>query len=358
MTGTKRQELHQSDDVQSHAPTTGLSVRGAHTATLDGRLSTVPGSRSGSVQSDALTVTEDYLQGIVEHKRQLRKISLSQQQQLHYLQARVHMNGGNRPSSSLSNNENAPSNGLMSAPLPGDGTVNSRPSSRLSSHRVGGKMRSRAGSYSLHDAIPVDKDDVFSSQSEQRQRAIRRSGSAPLGQVNLNGRSGAMSALELRHYPNPSDSDASFELDEDANKLGDPSDFNAISRESSREDLGADPLSDNDPKGAHRRLYIRLRDELSTPELVRFERYVHKYDALQIEMEGPKGIINRVRRLLLPEEIVRSKTTNREKYQFRKELAREFERIVREDAVPSEVNTQVVQQPHEEVQAAEAAQAQ
>lgn len=363
-------------------PAQGLGVRGLSKAPAsgDGRLSTVPGSRSGSVQSDTMTVTEEYLQGVVEQKRQLRKISLSQQQQLHFLQARVHLENttSNMPSGSSSHDkENMIPSGLMSAPLPdvgsGNGGGNSRPSSRLSNHGVRGKARSRAGSHSLHDAIPVDKDDVFSNydddmnkeRCESRHRqTIRRTGSAPLGQVTLNGtRSGAMSALELRHTVEPSDSDASLDLEEERERMqginnANFAPTNAISPSTSElmqnganqvAPIGTNEEGENDPKGAHRRLYMRLRDELTTEELVKFERYVHRYDALDLEMDGAKGIINRVRRLLLSEEVLESKFTRRDRYQFRKELAREFERIVREDAVPTESTTELdpqIEQPN------------
>ncbi|PWN35410.1 uncharacterized protein FA14DRAFT_172050 [Meira miltonrushii] len=353
---SKRNASHENADSLQ-----GLGVRGLLKAPAsgDGRLSTVPGSRCGSVQSDAMTVTEEYLQGVVEQKRQLRKISLSQQQQLHFLQARVHMDNATsalQDGSSSNDKENIHPSDLMSAPMSGRG---SRPSSRMSNNGVRGRARSRAGSHSLHDAIPIDKDDVFSNQGEEvkektdkvPRQTIRRTGSAPLGQVTLNGtRSGAMSALELRNTVEPSDSDASLDLEEERERMQGINNANfaatnavsPVSNEavlngaSDAVTLAATEESDNDPKGAHRRLYMRLRDELTTEELVKFERYVHRYDALDLEMDGAKGIINRVRRLLLSEEILDSKYTRRERYQFRKELAREFERIVREDAVPAE----------------------
>lgn len=356
---TKRNALHGSTDGLQ-----GLGVRGLLKAPAsgDGRLSTVPGSRCGSVQSDAMTVTEEYLQGVVEQKRQLRKISLSQQQQLHFLQARVHMDGANaalQDGSSSSDKENIIPSDLISAAMSGTGGRSSRPSSRMSNSGLRGKTRSRAGSHSLHDAIPIDKDDVFSNHEVEvkekiekvQRQTIRRTGSAPLGQVTLNGtRSGAMSALELRHTVEPSDSDASLDLEEERERMqginnahfAPTTAVSPISNEATpsgtRDAVPVTTIeeSDNDPKGAHRRLYMRLRDELTTEELVKFERYVHRYDALDLEMDGAKGIINRVRRLLLSEEILDSKYTRRERYQFRKELAREFERIVREDAVPAE----------------------
>lgn len=306
--------------------------------------STAKGSRSGSVQSDALTVTEDYLQGIVQQKRRLRKISQSQQQQLQYLQARVHLDpasthGRSRSSSHGSHSENSCSK------------ISSRPSSRLSNRAPRQRSLSRAGSFSVHDTIPVSKDDVFSHDSTTRQ---------PLGNVDANaGRVGTLSALELRHYGQDhdgADSDGSADIEgakarQREKEAGLSTTASAPGLVASAQGGGSTPPSppdaaeggeDDDPKGAHRRLYLRLRNELSTPDIVRFERYVHRYDALEIGMGGSRGIINRVRRLLLPDDVVKAKASNPDLYRFRKELAREFERIVREDAVPVSSNTNYV----------------
>lgn len=88
-------------------------------------------------------------------------------------------------------------------------------------------------------------------------------------------------------------------------------------------------LSSQDPRGAHRALYSRLRNELGQAELTKFEKYVHRYDALEIPLDGPRGLVNRVKKLLLvADPTVRE---NPEKLKSRKQLAREFERIVRVD---------------------------
>lgn len=257
-------------------------------------------ARGGSALSDAVTVTGDYLLDIVEQKRRLRKVSHSQQQQLHYLQARVHLN----------TNANASQASLPTA------AGGSRPSSRLSNHGGRGKVRSRAGSYTVHDSIPIAKDDLFSDDAMANH--TRRTGGMPLGAVDMN---------------QPSASSAVLLSDEEDSVVAKMGSF-AVHDEPEVLEPGTTP--DTDPKGAHRRLYIRLRDELQTADLVRFERYVHRYDALEIGIDGSRGIVNRVRRLLLPDELVRSKATMPDKYRFRKELAREFERIVREDAIPRE----------------------
>lgn len=88
-------------------------------------------------------------------------------------------------------------------------------------------------------------------------------------------------------------------------------------------------VREEDNKGAHRRLYEALRDELSAEHLTKFERYVHRYDALEIPIDGPRGLVNRVQHLL-----IKADPTLAERpadYRRRKKLAREFERIVRVD---------------------------
>lgn len=263
--------------------------------------------RGGSAQSDAATVTGDYLQDIVDQRRRLRKVSHSQQQQLQLLQARTHLQS------------NASQVSLNSA----TGGPGSRPSSRLSNYGgMRGKTRSRAGSYSLHDAIPVAKDDVFGSSSDAQPMApIKRAGTMPLASLDVNIHGGQ-----------------SKTVDEWMTKESQLVKEKPVHSQPVQES----DVVDNDPKGAHRRLYIRLRDELETADLVRFERYVHRYDALEIGVDGSRGIINRVRRLLLPEELVNSKLALPDKYRLRKELAREFERIVREDAIPKEGDSQEI----------------
>ena len=82
-------------------------------------------------------------------------------------------------------------------------------------------------------------------------------------------------------------------------------------------------------RGAHRRLYIALREELPEAELSKFERYVHRYDALEIPLDGPRGLVNRVKKLLiLSDPTLKDRPAEMKR---RKDLAREFERIVRVD---------------------------
>ncbi|CAO1624939.1 unnamed protein product [Parajaminaea phylloscopi] len=103
-----------------------------------------------------------------------------------------------------------------------------------------------------------------------------------------------------------------------------------LTSETSQTELENDlPTKNEDSRGAHRRLYEALRDELSAEHLVKFERYVHRYDALEIPIDGPRGLVNRVQHLL-----IRADPSLAERpadYRRRKRLAREFERIVRVD---------------------------
>jgi hypothetical protein len=309
----------------THLTLPGYNVEAVNTSGKAGSGATSSGEgegqtmmRGGSSLSDAATVTGDYLQDIVEQKRRLRKVSQSQQQQLQYLQARVHLN------SNASQGSIHPFTGVT-----GGG---SRPSSRLSNYGPSrGRARSRAGSYTLHDSIPVAKDDVFGSSDALPVAPIKRAGTMPLASLDVN---------VHHHQPNKVDEWAKAETAAAAASVKEKH----LSQQSPplQEAAATAAVVDSDPKGAHRRLYIRLRDELETADLVRFERYVHRYDSLEIGVEGSRGIINRVRRLLLPEELVHSKLAFPEKYRLRKELAREFERIVREDAVPKEGNSQEV----------------
>ncbi|PWN18514.1 hypothetical protein BCV69DRAFT_76481 [Microstroma glucosiphilum] len=82
-------------------------------------------------------------------------------------------------------------------------------------------------------------------------------------------------------------------------------------------------------RGAHRRLYLCLREELSPEDLQKFERYVHRYDALEIPVDGPRGLVNRVKKLLLLSDATLRERP--EEWKRRKELAREFERVVSAD---------------------------
>ncbi|PWN94370.1 hypothetical protein FA10DRAFT_277931 [Acaromyces ingoldii] len=344
-------ELH--DDHQG-----GDSNHFAGLRALEGNLQ----SRSGSSHSDAKTVTEDYLQGAVEQRRQLRRTSLSQQQQLMYLQAQAHQAATISSQSEVN---------LPFARPP------SRPGSRMSNNsganfeiRSRSRNRSRAGSSSVHDIIPVALDDVFSdglpsaassvftglhnggvrpqqplsanSSAQNSKQNISSSSSyndfsergADENEENVAPRSTSMMDDMRPKSPTPPSSaafhlhgqhapEASDHSDGPSTKAGYSTDAETMS------ELQATPSDEDEKRGAHRRLYMKLREELNTAELTKFEKYVHRYDALEIPLHGGRGLLNRVKKLLLvsnPE--LRTGPLDMKK---RKELAREFERIVRAD---------------------------
>ncbi|KAL9933484.1 hypothetical protein V8E36_007660 [Tilletia maclaganii] len=93
---------------------------------------------------------------------------------------------------------------------------------------------------------------------------------------------------------------------------------------------GQEPYGDDgeaDGVGPHRHLYARLRSTLEPSHLAKFEKYVHRYDALDIPLEGPRGLINRVRKLLLRGEPDLEQRPDR--LRLMKDLLREFEALVR-----------------------------
>ncbi|KAK0544199.1 hypothetical protein OC845_005729 [Tilletia horrida] len=106
-------------------------------------------------------------------------------------------------------------------------------------------------------------------------------------------------------------------------------------------DHGADGYGYDDGEadgvGPHRQLYARLRATLDEAQLAKFERYVHRYDALDIPLEGPRGLVNRVRKLFLRGEPDLAQRP--ERLRLMKELLREFESLVRGElpSVPARV---------------------
>jgi hypothetical protein len=74
-------------------------------------------------------------------------------------------------------------------------------------------------------------------------------------------------------------------------------------------------------------LFSPFSTKLTRPSL---HRYVHRYDALEIPIDGPRGLVNRVKKLLLLSD-AKMRETNPERFRLRKDIAREFERIVRVD---------------------------
>ncbi|EPQ28412.1 uncharacterized protein PFL1_04239 [Pseudozyma flocculosa PF-1] len=285
-------------------PYSSAAAPGAASAGVDAR------SRGPSVVSEAATVTGDYLQEYVEQRRQQRKTSFTVQQQQQH-----------------------------SAPL-GAAQSGSRPASRLSNHSAGGdrtrRARSRAGS--VHDAIPMLKDDVFSDGAAANTAPSRSGGASPLAE-NVNVINGANLYADRglgANSPSPQSKQRSalMEIRCSQPMLSSDTSHSSQSLHSGIADYSnsSTELSDaaEDQRRAHRALYASLRAELDAEDLVKFEKYVHRYDALEIGLDGPRGLINRVKKLLLlTDPDLKSKP---EKLRVRKELAREFEKVVKNTA--------------------------
>lgn len=281
---------------------------------LEGKVQT----RSGSSHSDAKTVTEEYLHGAVEQRRQLRRTSLSQQQQLMYLQTQAHQAGATTIASSQSE-----SNIPFTRP-------SSRPGSRMSNHsgvnfesRNRSRNRSRTGSSSVHDIIPVAVDDVFSDalpssvsgnladlaangnnrpQQQQQQQPLSTSSSAQNMKHNISSSSsfnslvGSTGGTEDEDEENRAPRTSSM-MNDLRPKSPTPSETNAFhlhgkrqiaetyehsDAPSTREGYSTDietmsglhttPSDEDEKRGAHRRLYMKLRDELNAAELTKFEK--------------------------------------------------------------------------------------
>lgn len=283
---------------------------------------------------------EDFLQSFMEQREKVHRRSLDrqQQQQLQEQQKRQ-LEQINQ------------THALASASSTSVNQIPSRSQSRISNFstsdlRTSGRQRAASRASSVHDAIPMERDDLFSTDSSDNLRALHAShGSSvfeeketspmivdaadlyqmqylkdaplastpPVGEIN-----GGSNPLEERDT-NKGTAVASPAGERTETALNSSSDMSAsTSRESSK------ALSPEELEG-HREIYKRLRRELSQDDLGKFELYVRRYDHLEIPLDGPRGLLMRVKKLLLL-----SDTTIRqhpEKLRLRKELAREFERI-------------------------------
>ncbi|KDN35980.1 hypothetical protein K437DRAFT_64410 [Tilletiaria anomala UBC 951] len=236
----------------------------------------------------------------------------------------------------------------------------SRSTSRLSNHsaadsRVGGRTRPSSRASSLHDYIPEDKDDLFSPDASENVSAF-----ASTSQLtsNISGNSSnecaksptivdAADLYQSRFLPygplvstplyEPSEQELWMPLvDRGVNvqTLSPPGDRTEHAQQPSA------PTSEEDSSGSHvskplthdelvehRQIYSRLRRELSQEDLQKFEMYVRRYDLMDIPLEGPRGLLVRVKKLLLlSDSRIRQQP---EKKALRKQLAREFERVCR-----------------------------
>ena len=263
-----------------------------------------PRIRGASGYSDAPTVVGDYLQEYVEQRRQLRRTSFTAQQQMMAVGAGASASGS-RPASRLSNASNG-----------GDRTR---------------RARSRAGS--VHDAIPVLKDDVFNEGSTLMQGAGQQETSPLLDNTRVMNAAHPLATGQTS--PSPESKERRELMETRRQQVSDASQSSSASITSGIADYtsSSNELLDEseDHRRAHRRLYSSLRNELDTDDLIKFEKYVHRYDALEIPLDGPKGLINRVKKLLLlTDPDLKSKP---EKLRRRKDLARQFEKVVRDSVV-------------------------
>ncbi len=72
---------------------------------------------------------------------------------------------------------------------------------------------------------------------------------------------------------------------------------------------------------------MRFQQELDGEEFQKFERCIQRYDFLDIPLEGSKGLITRVKRLLLVSDPdLRSKP---DKLRCAQQLARDFEKMAK-----------------------------
>ena len=215
----------------------------------------------------------------------------------------------------------------------------------------------RSGSFGLHGSIPAIKDDIFSdgssslSQPSLKAPTIRANSTGPaigsgvlphkstqpFGSVNVN----TLHSRQQQHKKPAatiSSADATLVRSDEVAvpsatmTTNDKTPSAGPSRTADIDDTSLESClspSSLDRGTAHRRLYLALRCELSADQLSKFERYVHRYDALEIPIDGPRGLINRVKKLLLlSDEGLKERP---EQWRKRKELAREFEGIVRGD---------------------------
>ena len=215
----------------------------------------------------------------------------------------------------------------------------------------------RSGSFGLHGSIPAIKDDIFSDGSSSlshpslKGHTIRANSTGPaigsgvlpqkstqpFGSVNVN----TLHSRQQQHKKPAatiSSADATLVRSDEVAvpsatmTTNDKTPSAGPSRTADIDDTSLESClspSSLDRGTAHRRLYLALRCELSADQLSKFERYVHRYDALEIPIDGPRGLINRVKKLLLlSDEGLKERP---EQWRKRKELAREFEGIVRGD---------------------------
>ncbi|SNX82748.1 uncharacterized protein MEPE_01454 [Melanopsichium pennsylvanicum] len=260
-------------------------VKGALTAS---GVVAAPTSHSQSRQTspnDKAATSSDYLQECVEKRREAMRSSFNAQQK-----------------------------GMT----PGNGhTVPSRPASRAASRistQSGTRSRSRAGS--VHDAIPVAVEDIFCNPHTVKAHSTETSPELLTEQLAVTGLDDVAAASQRLMTA----------TDTQAVRLMTRKELSAVSSPSSL--MATSPAKDQEEHVSfERKLYIRFQEELNSEEFQKFERCIQRYDYLDIPLEGNKGLITRVKRLLLVSDPdLRSKP---EKLRVRQQLARDFEKMAK-----------------------------
>lgn len=296
---SKRRSTVSSD----RAPSKSIAqiVQGALVASgairAGGASSSQPPSRRTSPNEKPLT-TSEYLQEQVEKRREAMRSSFNAQQQQH--RGITPGSGGGHPT------------GVPSRPV-------SRAASRLSI-QSGTRSRSRAGS--VHDAIPVAVEDVFCNQTTVIKSFSNDTTPEQLAEQLAN------TCLEPRSDLSSATSASQrlmAALDTQANvRLMTRKDLSPISLLSA---ASSPQHQDGEQVSFERRLYIRFQQELDREEFQKFERCIQRYDFLEIPLEGNKGLITRVKKLLLVSDPdIREKP---DKLRVRQMLARDFERMAK-----------------------------
>ncbi|CBQ70773.1 conserved hypothetical protein [Sporisorium reilianum SRZ2] len=243
--------------------------------------------------NDKAMTSSDYLQECVEKRREAMRSSFNAQQK-----------------------------GMTPAHGQGAGGA-SRPASRAASRlstQSGTRSRSRAGS--VHDAIPVAVEDVFCNP-----RTFHAHSSEPspelmteqLAATSLDPHAD-IAAASQRLMP-------ATDTQPQAVKLMTRQELSVASSPSSLMAVSPAKEQHEEHISFERKLYMRFQEELDAEEFTKFERCIQRYDFLDIPLEGNKGLITRVKRLLLVSDPdLRSKP---EKLRVRQHLARDFEKMAK-----------------------------
>ena len=264
-------------------------VKGALTASgVVAATSSQSTSRQTSPNDKALA-SSDYLQECVEKRREAMRSSFNAQQK------------GMTPASAQ---------GVPSRPV-------SRAASRLST-QSGTRSRSRAGS--VHDAIPVAVEDIFCSQNTLKAHSTDTSPEFVTEQL-------AATGLDAHADITAASQRLMAATDTQPVKLMTRKELSIASSPSSL--MASSPAKDHSEEqiSFERKLYMRFQEELDGDEFQKFERCIQRYDFLDIPLEGNKGLITRVKRLLLVSDPdLRSKP---DKLRVRQQLARDFEKMAK-----------------------------